>query len=318
MSNLTRREFLRKSAVTTAGMAAFESVVRKSAAASTPDLKFPTAPRDRLAVASWPFRMFIDAPNNKRARDPNSPGMDLKDFGAMVVQKFGLHNIEPLSFHFRSTDAAYLAEFRAATEKAGAHVIDLPVDSPASFYDPDPAKRRKAVEVTKEWIVTAATVGSHSIRRNIAGVKNVKPDVGRTVESLKEVADFGAEKNVVVNLENDNNFTEDPFFLVEVIEKVANPYLRALPDFCNSMVTHDQEFNNRGLAAMFKHAYCISHVKDSEGAGKDKFVTVDVAKCFEIAKAAGYRGYFSMEWEGDGEPYAGTQKLIDLSLKSLA
>jgi hypothetical protein len=25
-----------------------------------------------------------------------------------------------------------------------------------------------------------------------------------------------------------------------------------------------------------------------------------------------------MEWEGDGEPYAGTQKLIDLSLKYLA
>jgi len=24
-----------------------------------------------------------------------------------------------------------------------------------------------------------------------------------------------------------------------------------------------------------------------------------------------------MEWEGAGEPYAGTQKLIDLSLKSL-
>jgi hypothetical protein len=43
-----------------------------------------------------------------------------------------------------------------------------------------------------------------------------------------------------------------------------------------------------------------------------------VAKCFEIAKASGYRGFFSMEWEGAGEPYAGTQKLIDLSLKYLA
>ena len=318
MSNFSRREFLRKSAATAAGMAAFDSFVREGAAASTPNVKFPTAPRERLAVASWPFRMFIDAPGNKRGRDTQQPGMDLKDFGAMVVQKFGLHNIEPLSFHFRSTDAAYLAEFRAATEKAGARVINLPVDSRTSLYDPDADKRKKAVEVTKEWITIAAVVGSPGIRRNLSGPRDVKPDVGRTVESLKEVANFGAEKNVVINLENDNNFTEDPFFLVEVLEKVSNPYLRALPDFCNSMLTHDQEFNSRGLAAMFKHAYSISHVKDSEGAGKDKFVTVDVAKCFEIAKAAGYHGYFSMEWEGDGEPYAGTQKLIDLSLKSLA
>jgi sugar phosphate isomerase/epimerase len=317
MTKLTRRNFLKSSAAAMAMAAAFDAVPQP-ASTSSPDLKFPTAPRDRLAVASWPFRMFIEAPNNKWARDPKLPGMDLKEFGAMVVGKFGLHNIEPLSFHFRSTDAAYLAEFRESTEKAGAHVINLPVDSPASLYDPDATKRRKAVEVTKRWIAIASTVGSPSIRRNLAGPKNAKPDVGRAVESLKEAADYGALKNVTITLENDNNVTEDPFFLVEVIEKVNNPYLHALPDFCNSVLTHNQEFNNRALAAMFKQAYNISHVKDSESDGQGKFVTVDVAKSFEIAKAAGYRGYFSMEWEGDGEPYAGTQKLIDLSLKYLA
>jgi hypothetical protein len=43
-----------------------------------------------------------------------------------------------------------------------------------------------------------------------------------------------------------------------------------------------------------------------------------MAKIFGIAKAAGYRGYFSMEWEGATEPYAGTQSLIDASLKALS
>ncbi|MBZ5543656.1 MAG: hypothetical protein LAO07_08250, partial [Acidobacteriia bacterium] len=151
MTKLTRRNFLRTSAGALAAAAAFDAAPRLGLAVTGPDIKFPTAPRDRLAVASWPFRMFIEAPDNKWARDPKLPGMDVKDFGGMVVKKFGLHNIEPLSFHFRSTDAAYLAEFREATAKAGAHVIDLPVDSPASLYDPDPAKRRKAVEATKEW-----------------------------------------------------------------------------------------------------------------------------------------------------------------------
>jgi hypothetical protein len=83
------------------------------------------------------------------------------------------------------------------------------------------------------------------------------------------------------------------------------------------MLTHDQEFNNRALTALFKHAYSIAHVKDSEVGDGGKLFTVDVAKCFVIAKASGYRGYFSMEWEGQGEPYAGTQKLIDLTLKYL-
>jgi sugar phosphate isomerase/epimerase len=244
--------------------------------------------------------------------------MDLTDFGAMVVKRFGLHNLEPLSSHFRSTDPAYLGELREATEKAGASIVDIPVDLRDSFYDPDAAKRQKSIEAGRKWIDIAVAVGSPSVRLHIAGVHKVKPDVARAAESLKQVAEYGAEKNVVVNLENDDTVTEDPFFIVEVIEKVNAPYLRALPDFCNSMLAHDQDFNNRAMEAMFKHAYNISHMKDSEVGDNGKLYTVDVAKCFEIAKTAAYRGYFSMEWEGGGDPYEGVQKLIDLSLKYLS
>ncbi len=317
MHSSSRRDFLRRAAMLAAGAATLNGSINGAAPDSGPHLDFPKAARDRLAVASWPFRAFIEAPGNKWARDSKLPGMDLKNFGAMVVERFGLHNIEPLSFHFRSTDPAYLREFLAATEKAAVRVVNLPVDSPTSLFDPDPVKRAKAVDATVDWIGIAAAVGSPSIRRNLAEVGKLKPEVPRTVESLKRVADHASEKKIVVNLENDNNFTEDPLFLVEVIEKVNSPYLHALPDFCNSRLTHDDQFNDRALAAMFKHAYNIAHVKDSEPNGEGKFVTVDVGGCFDIAKAAGYRGYFSMEWEGDGEPYAGTQKLIHLSLPHL-
>jgi sugar phosphate isomerase/epimerase len=317
MSCYSRRTFLRQSAALMGSSLALHGDRTIWAFDSGPSLKFPAAPRDRLSVASWPFRAFIEAPGNKWARDPKLPGMDLKDFGAMVVKRFGLHNIEPLDSHFRSTEMAYLQEMRAATEKAGARVVDLPVDIRQSYYDPDPEQRKKAVEASKKWIDIAVILGSPSVRLHIAGVGKVKPDVDRAVASLKLVSEYAALKKVVANLENDDNFTEDPFFIVEILTKVRNPYLRALPDFCNSMLTHDQEFNNRALKALFGHAYNIAHVKDSEVGDKGKLFTVDVAKCFEIAKASGFRGYYSMEWEGAGEPYAGTQKLIDLSLKYL-
>jgi sugar phosphate isomerase/epimerase len=318
MQKSSRRSFLKQSTAFVAASATFMWNRNLRPFPSRPDLKFPTQPRERLAVASWPFREFIESPTNKWARNPQKPGMDLKEFGAMVVKRFGLHNIEPLDQHFASTDIAYVHEVRAATEKAGARVINVPVDAQHSFYDPDAAKRKKAVETSKKWIDIAVALGSPSVRLHIAGARKVKPDVARTAETLKEIAAYGAEKNILMNLENDDNYTEDPFFIVAVLEKVNNPCLRALPDFCNSMLTHDQEFNNRAMEAMFKHAYSIAHVKDSEGDEKGKFHTVDVAKCFEIAKASGYRGYFSMEWEGQGEPYAGTQRLIDLSLKYLS
>ncbi len=316
MLKQSRRSFLKTPSV----LAAVWSISRtgRSVFPSEPSLQFPAEPRARLAVASWPFREFIESPTNKWARNPKKPGMDLKDFGAMVANRFGLRNIEPLGSHFRSTDAAYLRELRETTEKSGAHIIDIPVDLESSFYDPDTAGWHKSIEAGRKWIDIAVAVGSPSVRLHIAGVRHVKPDVVRTTESLKQVAEYGAEKNVVVNLENDDNFTEDPFFIVQVLERVNHAYLHALPDFCNSMLTHDQDFNNRAMEAMFKHAYNISHMKDSEVGDKAKLYTVDVAKCFEIAKAAGYRGYFSMEWEGAGDPHNGTQKLIDESLKYLS
>ena len=71
------------------------------------------------------------------------------------------------------------------------------------------------------------------------------------------------------------------------------------------------------LTLMFRHAYNIAHMKDSEVGERDHLYTVDVAKIFRIAEAAGYRGYYSLEWEGWGGAYEGTSKLLEESLKYL-
>ncbi len=315
MQKISRRKFFGESLTVAAGMVALGSI--HNSFCSEPDLRFPTQPRERLGVASWPFRAFIESPTNME-RNRKEPGMDLKDFAAMVVKRFDVRNIEPLGDHFRSTDDTYLGEFREAVEKAGAHIINLPVGVRASFYDPNPAKRRLAVENGKKWVDVAVALGSPNIRTGIKDVYKSSPDVDRAAESLSQLAAYGAQKNIIVNLENDNLVSEDAFFIVKIIEKVNNPNLRALPDFCNTMLTGNPEYNYDGVTAMFKHAYSICHVKDSEKDDKGRLFTVDVGRTFGIAKASGYRGYFSMEWEGVGGPYEGTQKLIDLSLKYLA
>ena len=138
------------------------------------------------------------------------------------------------------------------------------------------------------------------------------------VTGLKRVADYGKQKNIVVDLENDDPKTEDPFRIVDVIQRVESPYLRALPDFCNTMmIKNSQEYNDKGLQAMFSHAYNISHVKDEEVDGS-KVYRVNLEKIFAIAKQANYRGYFAMEFDGSGDPYEGTKKLIAQSMQYLS
>src|SRR5262249_34214800 len=141
-------------------------------------------------------------------------------------------------------------------------------------------------------------------------------DVDRTADTLGSIAQYGASKSVVVNLENDDLFTEDAFFIVKVIDKVNSPWLRALPDFCNSMLKGDEAFNYDAVKAMFDRAYNISHLKDSE-VDHGKVFRIDLARTFEIAKAAGYKGYFSVEFEGEGDAVMGTQKLVTDALKYL-
>jgi sugar phosphate isomerase/epimerase len=306
---MNRRQFIQTALA--AGVAAPSTMF----AAREPKIPFPTDPRARLGVASYPFRAFIDSPHN-RDRDKTKPGMQLTEFPAMVRKKFNLRNIEPLDSHFLSLEPAYLGELRKAVEKAGCRVIDIPAGVRASLYDPDAAKRKTGVDNAKKWVDAAVAIGSPSIRVHIQGVRGVQPDVARAAESLHAIADYGAEKNIVINLENDDPATEDAFYLVKVIEQVNSPWLHGLPDFCNSMLKGDEKYNYDSVTAMFHHAYNISHVKDSE-VDNGKVFRVDVGKTFGIAKQAGYRGYFSMEWEGEGGPYEGTQKLIDASLKYL-
>lgn len=292
------------------------------AAASQPSVKFPTNPRDRVAVAAYPFREFIVGwkgwDGNSPSKVPRDQQMELKEFAAHVVQKFNVHHIEPWSPIFPSTDPKYLEEFRAAVEKAHSSIVDVAVDGRYSQYSPDAAVRRKAVEANNHWIDVGAALGSPSIRTHIDGTKDSQPDVGRAAETLSRIAEYGAKKNVVVHLENDNPVSEDPFFIVQIIEKVNSPWLRALPDFGNSLAAHDEAFQDRAMEAMFSHAYAICHVKEGEVNDQGKASHVDMAKTFGVLKAHGFKGYCSIEYDAPGDPYKPTTEMVEQTIKYLS
>ena len=319
MNSLTRRVFLERLSALAAGNFLSSAAALSARANDNPEphIPFPTAPRERIAVASYPFRAYLDIPGN-RDRNKSLPGMDLIQFPAEVVKKFGVHNIEPHSRHFRSLDSDYLAKFSEELSKVNARVVNIAVSTEASFYDADAAARSKSIASARKWVDVAVSIGSPSIRTHIRPLSNQSPDVQRTVETLREVVGYAAGKNVVVTLENDDLVSEDAFFLVKVIEGVNHPYLRALPDFANSMLTGNADFNYRALQAMFQHAYCICHVKDGEADDHGKQFSIDLEKSFQILKSSGYRGYCSMEFDAPGGPYAPTAKLVERTIRYLS
>jgi sugar phosphate isomerase/epimerase len=281
-----------------------------------PSVRFFDQPCERIAVASYPFREFISGQHDDKS--VASSKIPLKDFAAHVAAKFNIRKIEPWSEHFLSLEPGYLDEIRDAATKAGSSFADIAADGDNSVYSAGPSERARAIRFGKTWIDVAARLGSPSVRINIAPAKNAKPDVAIVAEGLKPIAEYAASKNIAVHLENDNPVSENPFFVVSVLDRVSSPWLHALPDFGNSLAALPVEEAYRGLDQMFAHAYAISHVKDTTTTPAKVVVQVDIDRIFALAKKHNYKGIFSMEWETAGDVYAGTAKLIAVTLKNIS
>ncbi len=286
--NTTRREFL---------VALGAASTAAAAAVPAPNLKFPKNPRERIAVCSGPFK-----------------GADLKQFPAMVAEKFDVRAVELATSQFASDGPPYLGELRAAAERVRSRIVNLAVDEQLAFYHPDEAERAEAVKRGKAWVDAAAALEAPSVRLRLARVKDLEPEEQRAAEGLKQVAAYAASKKMVVNLENIDRESENAFFLLRVIQTADTPFLCALPDFGNSLWAEDEAYHYRALNGMFRSAYNMVHVKDSFPVN-GKQVPVDLPKIFGIAKVNDYRGYYGMEFNGDGDAEQGTRALIEQTLK---
>ncbi len=306
LSLINRREFV----------GAALSVAAVSAKDTEPHHTFPEEPRERLAVSTYPFRSLI-AGHHRGSGEQTRPSMSLQDFARSIPDKFSVHGVEPWSPHFQSTDPAYVRTLHESFQSAGLRVVNIPVDSEKVRLCGTPEDREAGLAVYKKWVDAAVILHSPGIRVHLPRAPKGE-EIKCAVSALKPLVEYGASKNVAINLENDEPEVEQPERIVQVIKEVGSPFLRALPDFCNSMLIHDdQSYNDQAMKMLFSLAFNISHVKDQES-GDGKIVRVDVDRIFAIAKSAGYRGYFSMEFEGEGDPYEGSRKLIEASLRNLS
>ncbi len=302
MKSFTRRSLV-KGALVCSASAAF--------AGKGPQASFPVDPRERIAVASYPFRAWIIAPGN-RDRDPKKPAMDLAAFARFVRAKFGVPGIEPLDSHFTSTEPDDIRKLRAQFDAAGVHTVNIPVDEAVELCSDDEAKRDAGNARYRHWVDVAVLLGSPSIRVWIPKCSDTS-DLPKAVRALKPTIDYGAAKNIVVNLENDNPVFASAARTIAAIKLADSPYLRALPDFGNGLMGGDERFNAQNVKDMFAHAWNIAHVKDAELV-HDKRKTASLAELFGVAKASGYRGYYSIESDSDAEPLFDTRHLIAQSL----
>jgi hypothetical protein len=314
---MLRRDFLARFAAgaASAGLGrggnpcAYATQTRAAASAS--------AKMERISISTWSLHNYFRA---TRSKDFNLPGpmLALLDFPDLIVDRYKVHHFEFCTVHFGSTDPGYLQEIKYALIRTRSTVVNMPVnikecDNDGTFSDPDRKIRLAALDAVKPWVDVAHALGAGSVR---VGPGKVNPENWEpTVESYKALATYALAKGVHVIIENHAGFgTEHPEELVKLLKLAGPGRIGALPDFGNFP---DEPTRERGLKMLFPYAQIVCHAKglefDADGVEK----RYDFPKAIEIAKKAGFRGFYSIELGGAGDPYVGIQKTLDELLKYL-
>lgn len=169
------------------------------------------------------------------------------------------------------------------------------------------------MDAVRKWIDIAKALGANSVRCDPGRMDPA--DLAPTVDSYKKLATYGRSKGIRVIIENHGGVgSEHPEELVKLFKEVGGNFIGALPDFGNFP---DETTRWRGLALLFPYARTVCHAKGLEFDSSGDETRFNFAKCVAISKEAHFKGVYSVEYEGPGDPYEGVQKVVDELVKHL-
>lgn len=252
----------------------------------------------KIAVASWSLH-----------REFQEKRISLLDFPKIVKEKFSIEAIELNSPFFASLEENYLKDLRSRIDDLGMRLVNIAIDG-QNISQKDEAKRTADLEDVKRWFHIAKLVGSPCVRVNTGSGEEGEDEeevIKRCIVGYKELATIGEREGIKVLLENHGGLSANPDNVVRIMEEVGSPYLRTCPDTGNFATEIRYEALKKIAPYMF-----VAHLKTYEFDEKGLEKTVDVKRCINIFKEAGFDGYFDIEFEGAGDQYEGVKKTINL------
>jgi hypothetical protein len=132
--------------------------------------------------------------------------LDAAGFEAVELRTGHKHLVEP------TINAAERARLNQFFEHSKVRLLSF--GTTCEFQSPDPAERRRQVQVAKSFIDLAHDTGAWAVKVRPNGLpkEDVPLDttVGRIGECLRELGDFGAGKGVEIWMEVHGNVTQNP------------------------------------------------------------------------------------------------------------
>jgi sugar phosphate isomerase/epimerase len=171
------------------------------------------------------------------------------------------------------------------------------------FTVADKEKRKKDVQLVKDWVIVAEKLGAPTLRV-FAG--NTMPQ-GYTrkqvldwmVDDMKECADFAGKHGIMIAVQNHNDFLKTADQIEELMKRVDSQWFGLMIDI-GSFQTNPDPYKEIEQVI----PYAISwQIKELVYVNKVETKT-DLSKVAAIIKRSTYRGFTPIETLGKGNPKA--------------
>lgn len=297
---MNRREFLQVTGTIAAGVSLTGCATSGSA----------NKPWFNISLAEWSLHRTLRA---NKITNLDFPRVAKNDFGICAVEYVNQF------FKDKARDEAYLGELKSICAGEGVRSVLIMCDGEGNLGDPDAAKRLQAVENHHKWAEAARFLGCHSIRVNAAtgGVGSFEDQQKRAADGLAKLGDYCRPLGLNTIVENHGGLSSHGAWLAGVMRMVDQPNVGTLPDFGNFYIDrakgeeYDRYKGTEELMPFAKGVSAKSH--DFDAAGNE--TKSDYRRLLKIVKAAGYRGYIGVEYEGGKlDEYAGiraTKSLLE-------
>lgn len=305
--SLSRRAFVSSSLVGGAALAALGDEARDD---EEPETRRP----NRIGISTYSFWRFRN--------DDLRPIEKCIDHAADM----GFDGVEILHVQMTDTSNAVCQKIKQHAFRQGLDLMGFSTHQ--GFVSPKKEEREKNIAHTRECLEIAYRLGIPTIRVNtgrwgtsknfdeLMANKGIEPRLpgytdddgfGWVIDSFGELTDRAAELGVVMGLENHWGLGRDAAGVLRVVEAIDSPWLRVTLDTGNFL-----ERKYEQMKEIAPHAVLVQ-AKTYHGGGTWYTLDIDYAKVAEILREVDYRGYVSLEFEGEED----FRTAIPKSLKTL-
>ncbi|HEV3163881.1 MAG TPA: TIM barrel protein [Isosphaeraceae bacterium] len=314
-----RREFLKGAGVVGAaaliGSKAMSNVVGNSVDSEDEPAKSAAKTRHPIGVSTYSFWQFRG---------------DRLGISACIdkAAAMGFDGVEILHVQMEDESNATLQKLKRQAHSLGLCLMGFSTHQ--SFVSPDPQERSTNVQKTLYQIEVASRLGIPTMRINtgrwgtiksfdeLMAKKGIEPELpGHTEEeafgwvtrSIEKLLPRAEECGVVLGLENHWGLGRTAAGILKIVESINSPWLQMTLDTGNFL---ENPYDQMEQMARSKVPIALVQAKTYFGGGRWYAIELDYHRIAALLNGHGYRGWISLEFEGNEDAETGVPKSLAL------